>query len=301
MTQQPPPPQYPPQQFFHQEPETMRGLKWQSWALAIFMIMTIVSMVLALVLFFMVNSLVTGSTNPSDVIGSLILLLAVSLMLLVLGILVMVFWFLGYYHVYKGKEEFGQPHSNKVGLSLKLLIAYLIIYLVGFIAGIVTMPLFVFGTTMTPQQMFDRIFLNTLVTGTIGLVGGIVLSFHIIYPVMELLDHGYRKRLWIGFALNLAAMIVTFIIMIWLISSLSSVISTLNLVNISTAVNGFTSAASVAAIITFVAYILWFSCYRKAFSRIESGELKPVPRPVQQYGYPGAYPGYAPGYPPPPR
>jgi MFS family permease len=295
------PPQYPPYHHYHRELDTQRGLKWQSWALMIFIIMSVVSLIMAFVVFFIMNSFTSPSADISSIIGTLVLLLAVLLITFILGILVIVFWLLGYYHVYKGKEEFGQEHTRKVKLSLKLLVAFMVLYLVNIFVGIIFMPFLGLGVTPSMQEVLDRLFLSTMISGIIALVAGIILAFHIVYPVIELLDERFKKRLWIGFALNLAAMVVTFIITIWLISSIYSLVSTLDITNVYTVVSGYTTAASVTAIITIVAYILFLSCYRRASARISEGELKPFQTLPPRYGYQPTYPGYAPGYPPPPR
>lgn len=272
------------------ELDTQRGLKYANWSFIVYFIVLIMMIIVQVMTYTMALS-ITGYTGSYSSMGYLIGILLLYVIIFAFAIVLIVFWILGLYHVNKGKNEFGEIHQKKVNLSLKLFILYLILTFVSILLTIVLVFSLILSITSytTPQTITDTVMVWLIAIGIIGFVGALSLAFHLLMLVFELSDESHKRMLWMAFFLNLIGLTIGFTMSIAgtiLATGLDPIILLLPMIPM---------------IITLFVFILFYLCYRHAHHRISSGELRPVPRPPPQYGYPGAYPGYAQGYPPPPR
>lgn len=268
-----PPSQQPPGYYPHAELNTKMGLMFHNWALIVFLTLIIINLIFIAIFFAVVSLFISSDFSVmfwlAEMTGVMLILY------IILSILIIVFWCIGLYFTYRGKVEFGEAHTRKVKLAMNLFFTSLIIYLIYFIVLMSTMFAMIFGPAMFLQGDFRFFALTILLFETIGGIGAILLAFHIVYLVIELVDERHKKMLWTGYVLNFLGIIVY----LALITS-QVMMSFIYLI--------------VMAILTMVlllfAFILFLFCYRSAYFRIREGELKPVVVPLIQYYYPREYP-----------
>ncbi|MBU4070562.1 MAG: hypothetical protein KKH41_08880 [Candidatus Thermoplasmatota archaeon] len=269
--------------------ETRKGLNHFLKAMYLALILMLVSgLVLGVVLSSMTGF--EGIEDETDVMGMMgtLAVLAISgIIVLVAGIAAFILFVMGLMEIHRGKSEFGPAHEGSVKLAIIFLILSIVISLVG---GGVAVAL-TLGTVdlanQNPnafgvQDTFNGI---NIITGIIGVVSAIFQYLFFVYLVKEISKPERRTTLWAGFGLGVGNSIVSLLIIImifngWLLNSANDFELAL-----------YTSL--IPTVMSVIAIIIFIVCFREVVSRIDSGELKPLP-PQMPY-----YPGYQ-GMPPPP-
>jgi len=224
--------------------------------------------------------------------------IVVALVLIVLFLIVIIFWLLGLYSVYKGKHEFGEAHRQKVSRGLTYVVIYIVLIVVaGVVAAALSVSfLFSSGIDSASADEYSRfMYTSTTINGIISIIAAVILGQAIISFVSELSSKENKGRLNTAFYLFLIGPIVGMIVTLVVISTTS--FSDMSSSDFRDYQQGVSNLSSIGAIPQILAYYMFYTCYKDAHERVKNKVIEPV---APAYPPPGAYPPPPGYYPPPP-
>ena len=317
-----PPPYAPPPAYVRpQPPRTPQGVRWSFIAFLLYLAFLAMAVVFGILLFQLIGSF-SGTPDPARLVASAISFLAVAVVLGLLGLLVLVFYLLGFGYLYGGRNEFGPTHARNVRLALYLLIAALIVEIAGAVVG------FALGTAAVRtlpggvrQVDPGAYYLVVAAGGIVGVVVAALVAGMLVLSVRALAQPKHQRLLYAAAGLGTATPGMTSALtLLQLPQFLSLLQASLDAQNPGTpfAIPAVDPSVGipvvVGAALGLVTFALYAYVFRDVGGRLRSGELKsilPPPAPVPAwmpgpvappYGGP-AYPGVpyptAPPSPPP--
>ncbi len=280
---------------------TPKGLGWCWKAFLIYIVVLGLSAVLGLLLYAALASLSPG-TGFSEVLAALLPAAIGGLAVGVLGLIVLVFYLIGFHDLYRGRGEFGPEQARNVRLAFFLLIGVIIVAVV---SGVVTVLVTFAWFSFTPGQggTFDPAVWYTAVTISIGfgILGAAMTAAMLVLPVRLLVKPSHQRYLYVAAGVQTAAPGI---------AGALSLLQLPRLIPLFQDATGFASLDPTIGIPTVVSgalgmfvFAIYLVAYRGADSRVTSGELKPTLPPAQTASWmPGPIvpPAQPPVQPPPP-
>ena len=280
------------------EPKTPSGLRWCMVSFVIYIIMLIVQMILAIWMWVLIANFQSGS-SISDIFSSLIITLTSLVLVFILGLIVLIIFFVGFYYLYSGRKEFLEPHGRNLWIAVLLILGAVVAYVVGtiMVAIINIGSLFSFTSPNYDylyNQVLAGIIVNTIVAAFVATT--LVLSVR----ALALPQHNIFLYSAAGLGSATPAIVgtVSFVLLSQLIETLQSGTGTLAGVDVYIGLPSI--IGSFLGILTF---ILFLQVYYIVYKRIKTGELKPMmPPPIPITWVPSPYAPPVPAqpiYPPP--
>jgi hypothetical protein len=260
----------PPQPYYQAELETLKGLKHINWGIILYIVATLLILMAALVIVVAVISLPSAS-DPDEILGPIVAMAALACGGLFIYFVTIILWLLGIYEMNKGKDEFGPKHSASVSRAVMLIVLFIILIVVSFLATTVLTFTGLTATTIDPDQFLESMRLALLIGGVIGIISTAALGLAIVYLILELCDEKYKKILWAAFIVDMILTIVgTAITIVVVYQDFGTVTDISELSTIS-------NIGDLARGMSFIAFIMFLLAYRHAYKRVQSGEIQPVP------------------------
>jgi len=279
-----PPPGPPPRA------KTPQGLHWALAGLVLAIAYSAVSALIGLLL----GQILSGPPPPpGNVLNQVSGMLAAGILSLILGILVLIFYFIGFGFLYGGRNEFGPTHARNVRIALFLVIgaialgvasevAVFIINLQGFRVS--------FGFPITVEVDPAMFYLGVVVRAILDVTVAALVAAHIVLAVRSLAKPQHEVVLYVAAAVGTATpgivgaltllQMPRFIVFLETIAEAAAgggIPSTLG------ADPSFGVPMIVGGILGVIAGLLFLWVFVVASARLRTGELRPVlptPEPV---------------------
>ncbi|MBI4416046.1 MAG: hypothetical protein HY557_03580 [Euryarchaeota archaeon] len=278
---------------------TPKGLGWCWKAYLIYIVALGLSAVIALLLYAALARLSPGA-GFSEVLSALLPAAIGGLAVGVLVLVVIVFYLVGFYDLYKGRGEFGPEHARNVRLSFFLLLAAIVVFVASFVVVLIVAlasGLFVLGS---PPSL-DAYYALTIVAIGFGIVQAAIIAALLVLPLRVLAKPSHERYLYVAAAVQTATPGI---------AGALSLLQLPRLIPLFQDATGFASLDSTIGIPTVVSsalgmfvFAIYLVAYRGADSRVTSGELKPTLPPAQAASWmpgPMVPPAQPPVQPPPP-
>lgn len=259
------------------EPNTPKGLYWCIAAFIFYLVYQIV----LLLLHAWMSTIIWGPLNNSPETRSMVSLLSMSLWFipLIVGITIMIIFFIGLDKLYRGKKEFGERHEKYTQVSIFILLGIIITEVIGaFMLFIMSISTWIsFRPTVTTADMLNRTLILQSITDTIVAV---LVAFLLILCIRTLARDNHKM------VLNVAAILGAItppVIGIIAATQVSRIIEWSQLSGFGTLTFNATSGLPIMVGSAFgmVTILLFLIVYKDVLKRIRSGELKPyIPPPT---------------------
>ena len=315
-------PAYPPYQmpmYAPPRPKTPQGLRWVmvgfSLLLGYFLASATAGAVLAGVLAGPVP------TAADDVFSVIAITLAAGAITGILGILVLIFYWIGFGYLYSGRNEFGPTHARNLRVALVLLILAMSLGFAQFITVSIIYGQalrFTFGSFEVNPGMY---YLGAAVNAILGIVVAALVAAHVVLCVRALAPPKREIVLYASAALGTATPGVTGALALlqmvryigYMEASAEALVGSFGFGTAPGLDPGSGIPAIIGGVLGVIAFSLFFWVVWESAQRIRRGELKPIlpePAPVVPYvpmvpaypwpyvAYPAPPPAPAPGPPP---
>ncbi|HYS71573.1 MAG TPA: hypothetical protein VEM95_04040, partial [Thermoplasmata archaeon] len=117
-------------------PRTPKAILWSYVALALYLAFLATAALLAFFLDRLLASL-PANPGPAELVGASLPFLAAAVLLILLGLFVVIVYFIGFGYLYAGRNEFGPAHARNVRLAMYLLVAALVAFLAGLVISLI--------------------------------------------------------------------------------------------------------------------------------------------------------------------
>lgn len=281
---------YPPQMYVKPpEPKTPSGVKWTVVALAIYLPFLIVSILFAIYAYTLLSNLQPG--DITQLLNSLALLLLSTVITAILGILVLVFYFIGFGYMYGGRNEMGPAHARNLRIALPLLIVAFSVDLAGRVVSyLISSSAFSFDF-FSGQITFDpnALYLGVAVSTTVGVFVAAMIAAVLVLSIRALAKPSHNLLLYLAAGIGTAT------------PGIAGALALLQLPTLVRAIQDFIDQGPggfffsppnldpslgipsvVMGSLGLLTAILYFVVYRGASFRLVTGELKPVLPPAAQ-------------------
>lgn len=285
-------------------PRTPQGLKWTLVAFAIYLAYAISSVIVGIYLYY-----VFASLDPADFFSFFNALAALALgaiLLVILGIITLVFYFIGFGYLYGGRNEYGPTHARNLRLALPFVIIAPILDLSGRIvsyiitSSAIRIDFFGGGITFDPNALY----VGATVSTAVGIVVAAMVAAVLVLAVRAIARPGHNAVLYVAAGIGTATPGIAGALALL---SLPRLVATIE--EFIASQQGFFSfpiptdpSLGIPTVVTgalgLLVAVLFFLVYRGASERIRTEELKPVLPPATP-AMPWM-PPYAGGPPPPP-
>jgi hypothetical protein len=307
-------PAYPMPAYRPAPPRTPEGIKWSLVGLFLALGYFLAQMLVAALL---VNALANFNAGASitEFITAIAWLLIAAVLTGILGILTLVFYFIGFGYMYGGRNEFGPSHARNLRVSLVLSIVAMSLGLVGYLvtwianAGVYRIG---FGTI---EINAGALYLGVAVSVVMGITVSALAAAHLVLVIRSVVRPERQVVLMTAAALGTATPGIAGALQIL---QIPHVIEVLQAWADSLGGGGFFFAAPpidatfgvpslVSAALSAVVMLIFILLFREVGASIRTGALKPVlPTPAPAPSWmpgpvaPPMYPTYPPAYPPQP-
>jgi hypothetical protein len=303
-------PAYPMPVYRPPPPKTPEGVKWSLVGLFLGLGYFVALMVVAALYY---NEL--ANADPTDIFGfiSSFLWTAVAGILTgVIGLMTLIFYFIGFGYLYAGRNEFGPTHARNLQFSFVLAIVALVMYVVAAIVSFIASLSIFSGTGGTITVDTGALYLSAALRIVMGLVVSAIVAAHLVLAIRSLVRPERQTMLNVAVALGTAtpgiAGALTLLQMPAYISLIEAWASGVTGGIFTTPPIGPESGlpSIMSAVLTVVTILLFIVLYREIALRLRAGELKPIlptppPAPSWMPGPvvpPPPYAPYAPYAPP---
>lgn len=279
-------------QYFY-EGKTIRGLGWVQWSLYVFLGLLVATLLLSVAIAGLVGTAYT--LDPVTLLPSLLGVLAAACGLVILEIVGLVLYCVGFGYMYGGRREFGVRHARHMDWSLVFFIVTAVLFaaqsaLPSTSASFVTGAPALVNPSMIGLILAASAVLRALDTGFAGLT--------LLFGAYAFADAGGARRLVVALILGVAGSVVGSVVTIVGLYTLPA--SEYGTMIIAGALGGTGVGA--------ISLLLYLLAYREILGRLRSGAIPaalplrpPMPWPYYApYPYPWAPPPTAPVSPPPP-
>ncbi len=267
-------------------PRTPSGVKWTLVALAIYLPFLVVSILFSIYTYTLLSSLQSGDIG--QFFNSLAALILGSIIMAILGIIVLVFYFIGFGYLYGGRNEMGPAHARNLKIALPLLIVAFSLDLAGRIvsyfitSSALSFDFFSGRITFNPNALY----LGAAVSTTVGIVVAALIAAVLVLSIRAIAKPSHNLLLYAAAGIGTAT------------PGIAGALTLLQLPGLVVAIRdfidqgpgGFFSIPSldpalgvpsvVMGSLGLLTGILYFVIYRGASMRLMTGELKPVLPPA---------------------
>lgn len=285
-------PQAPPQ--LH----TGTGLKWVWISFVLYMVALAINVVAGVVAL----SILSGGVLTN--LGLLLPVLMATIVAAILLLVTVIFYFIGFSSLYKGRNEYGPGHARDVRRAFLLILLAIV---VGVVGGVVQMIAsfaayqwdFMMGTVRFNPDAF---YLAAIVGIAFGIAGAAIVAALLVLSVRNLAKPSHGRWLYVAAALGTATPGVGGALTLLQIPRILQLFS-----DPTAATFGIDAAMGLPGIVTgalgIVTFLLFLIAYRGAKERIDTGQLAaviPPPQPTAWFPGPVAPPWTPPPQAPPP-
>jgi len=295
---------YPP--MYMQPPQPARtpgGVKWSLVAFVIYLVYLTVGILVAIYAYTVLSNL--NPTDPFAFFSAIAGLLIASIVSVILGICVLVFYFIGLGYLYGGRNEMGPAHARNLKFALALAIVALSLDLTGRIVSyVIASSAFQFDffsgrITFNPNALY----LGVAVSTSVGIVVAALVAATLVLSIRALAKPTHSPLLYAAAGIGTATPGIAGALALL---QLPGIVQTIEDLIDSGPFGGFTgfpldASMGIPAVVMgglgLLAGILYFFVYRNVAERLRTGELKPVlppPTPMSPWGAPMAPYPYAP-------
>ena len=297
--QYPPPPGYgappPPVYGGGMESKTEKGVKFFKWSLLLYIIMTLLGFIMALVVLTMLPDLTSPDTAEdafSSAIGLAASIVLIACLVLLLLVIIIIFFIVGIVNFHGGKYEFSPNHTSNVNKGLIFFILAIIMVIIGSSLGTATSTTISSGANAYLESVRN----SAIISGVFNILAAIFMSLMFMFMINDFAAESDKTKLKVGLILliigGIISIIVTFVMFPIDVGDVTDSEAT-------TIASTASYLSSLGGIVSFIGYIIFFIAYNNTHKAFVSGQIKPTPLPP-----PGAPPGPPgpPGYgaPPPP-
>jgi len=304
-------PAYPMPVYRPSPPKTPEGVKWSLVGLFLGLGYFLGLMAVAALYASTIASL--DPNNIGQFFSSLIWTAIAGILTGVIGLLTLIFYFIGFGFLYAGRNEFGPTHARNLQFSLVLAIVALVMYVVAAIVGFIASIGVISFTGGTITINANALYLSAALSIVLGIVVSALVAAHLVLTIRSLVRPERQNVLNVAAALGTAT---------------PGIAGALGLIQMGRYLEllqawadqqggGFFFASPpispmsglpevVSAILAVVTILLFVLLYREIGLRLRVGELKPIlptPPPAPNW-MPGPVapmaPMYQPYAPPPP-
>ncbi len=268
------------------EPNTPKGLYWCVAAFVFY----IAYQLTLLGLHAWMATVVWGPITTTSEVKSLLSTLALtqSLLPMLVGVVVVIFFLIGLDKLYRGKKEFGEKHERNIGITLFLLVAIIIVEIVGSVVlfSISITSLFYSSRYLPTVDLFNRMIIVQAITGTIV---ALLTAFLILISIRFLVRDNQKM------ILNIAAILGTItpaIVAILAATQTSRIVDWIQANRNASILNAQTGLpVIVGSTFSIVTITLFLLVYSDVMKRIKAGELRPyIPLPTPVVWFPAPVP-----------
>ncbi len=268
------------------EPNTPKGLYWCVAAFVFY----IAYQLILLSLHAWTATIIWGPITTTSDIKSLLstLTLTLSLLPMIVGVVIVIFFFIGLDRLYRGKKEFGEKHERNIDITLFLLVGIIIAEIVGSVVLFsMTIRSLIYPPSYIPTvDLFNRMLIVQAITGTIV---ALLVALLILISIRFLVRDNQKM------ILNVAAILgtITPAIVVFLAATQTSRIVDWIQANSNASILNAQSGLPVVIGSTFsiVTITLFLLVYRDVMKRIKAGELRPyIPPPTPVVWFPAPVP-----------
>ncbi len=284
------------------EPRTPKGLNWCRVAFSIYLGYLAVQIAMGVWMTYLLSTLTTTPT-----IGSTLELAALAMVFLaltvLLGLITLIIFFLGYGYLYGGREEFGPAHKKNLGIGLGMLVGAIIAAIAGFLVQFFLIIRMIGNIFSGDPNFIYNIMIASTISGTIMAV---LVALMLVFGVRAIARPGHQPLLYIAAIIGMIT---------------PGVVGGLTYLQIARFIDLFGGGTTTISIdstwglptliggaLGIVTFVLFLFVYHKTLTRIKTGEIRPImpqPQPIPWTpGYPPQpYPVVPaqPVYPPPPQ
>jgi hypothetical protein len=220
--------------------------------------------------------------DPATILAALLPVIVGVLVIAVLGLIVLIFYLIGYSALYKGRNEFGPAHARNVKLSFYLLIIAIVAGIVGGVAsGIIGFMARRFDP-FTGGFTFDAntYYLSVAANIASGIVIAALMAAHFVLGIRALAGPDDQRLLYIAAAIGTATPGVTGALVLLALPQFLPFLA-------DPANQGFSVGPEwglpslVGTGMNFATFLLFFLVYYRVNRRLRSGDLKPTLPPPQ--------------------
>ncbi|HEV8595398.1 MAG TPA: hypothetical protein VGR51_07715 [Thermoplasmata archaeon] len=269
-------------------PRTPIGVKWTVVALAIYLPFMAVSIVVSIYTYSVLSNLPSGGFV--ELFSALAALALVSAITVIFGVLVLIFYFIGFGYLYGGRNEMGPAHARNLKIALPLLIVAFSLDLAGRVASFfitssaITFDFFSGRITFNPNALY----LGVVVSTTVGILVAAMCAAVLVLSVRALAKPGHQTLLYaaagIGTATPGIAGALALLQLPRLVATIQDFVDSGGGGGFFGFVPSIDPALGVPALVMsglgLVTGLLYFVVYRAAGERLKTGELKPVLPPA---------------------
>jgi len=268
------------------EPRTTRGLRWCMVAFGVYIILMIIQVVFAAWISVALSGI--GGQTPSNQISSLLMMALLLVVIIgIVGVLVIVFYFVGFGDLYAGRDELGARHSKNVWLSFLFIIGAMVAYVVGAISQLFV-SFSLFGTDLNSAESMKDFMTKQIAASSIS--GGIVAAFvaaAVSLSILALIAPGRRPLVFTAAIIGTATPGIVGVLGLLQISALVDRLFHGNTGGILDSSIGLpTMVGGSLGIITFLIFIF---AYNQVYGAIKKGELRPIVKQPQPVWVPTPY------------
>ena len=289
---------------FQKEPNSPKGVRWCTIAFAIYLGVLIAQIVYGVWGAVNLDSLATSSYYNYS---AMIMVLAYTAITIILEILVLVFYLIGFGYLYGGRNEFSPNHARHVNVAMGLIIAAIATTVVGsfIIMALQFQTSFFYYGHPDPGTYYGIV----AVGAVMGTLVAAFTTMAIVLPVHGLVDQKYDRHLYLAAGLGTATPGIVSAFAFWQLPSIiDRLTDSYSSSYLSTSTGWPTLITGAFGLVTF---LIFLQLYRNVSTRIRDGQLKPTHPPASQAspvvwipvqvvpmmpGYP-TYPPYAPAQP----
>jgi len=285
---------------FQKEPNSPRGVRWCIIAFAIYLGVLSAQIVYGVWGAVNLDSLASSSYNYS----AMIMVLAFTAITVILEIIVLVFYLIGFGYLYGGRKEFSPNHARHVNVAMGLIIAAIVTTVLGsfIILALQYQTSYYYYGHQDPGVYYSIVaagaVMNTLVAAFTATA--------IVLPVHGLVDEKHDRHLYIAAGLGTATPGIVSAFSFWQLPRIIDALSDSYYTSYVSPSTGWPTL--MAGILGLVTFLIFLMIYLNVSTRIREGQLKPTRPPVSPVvwipvqvvpmmpAYP-MYPPYAPAQP----
>ena len=261
-------------------PRTQPGLRWSLVGIALILGYFTTTALVGVALGGVFTSFQPGSIDSYLAAVGAVLLAAI--LLVVVGIVVLVFYFIGFGYLYAGRNEFGPTHARNVQISLVLIILAIVMGVVN-VAAVAIINGSALRFTGQGWEIEAGMYYTGAIVGTVlGIVVAALVAAHFVLNVRALAPPKQEIILYAAAALGTATPGIVGSLTLLQLPQYIAFIGSVVAQPFGTFLPpppvdpGVGLPMIVGGALGIVTFLLYFWAYRAASARIRTGELKPI-------------------------
>jgi len=305
-------PAYPMPVYKPAPPKTPEGVKWSLVGLFLALGYFLALMAVAALMFNALSNL--DPANLDQILASLLWTIIAAILSGIIGLLTLIFYFIGFGYLYGGRNEFGPTHARNLQIALVLAIVALVMYIASVVVGFIASASVFSWTGGAVTINSGALYLSAALGIVMGIVVSALVAAHLVLSIRSLVRPERQMMLNVAAALGTATPGIAGALVLLQMSRYLEILQGW----VDQQGGGFFFGTPpidasfgipsvVSAVLSVVTILLFVLLYREVGVRIRMGELKPIlPTPILPPSWmpgpvvPPPYPVYPPPAPAPP-